>query len=302
MNRFNSLWINLAVILLTCITTAQAQEICLVTADFEDGEDYIVIWQPFTDYSGMDSIYVYRKAGTENLFTKVGAVKAGPSQPSYFRDQTANTIDTTKYAIAILDSSGMINPRSPWHQAVVMDYQGNGEFIWTAYKKEDQINEDYIYGYTFMVDASGFGNFSPYGMLANDEFWWLDEVYDLQPEAQYAILTSLPYCEFNTKANINTSRSNIKQQYANGSAGIKVLTAGSWSVGPNPAKESLTVTFAKAAKNTRVWVSTVNGEVIAKQQVNGVQCELDVHSLAAGVYLVHVEDNGVINTRKWVKY
>src|SRR5690606_20015229 len=109
-----------AVLMVVCTVAvpARAQNICLVTADFEEAQDFIVVWEPFADQTNMDSVLIYRKAGTESTFTRVGAVDIGPEEQTYYRDQTANTMDSAKYAIAILDSAGNIGPLSPWHQGI----------------------------------------------------------------------------------------------------------------------------------------------------------------------------------------
>ena len=76
-----------------------SQQICMVTADYQDGEDYIVMWEEIGNPS-IDSIFIYRKAGTETVFSKVGATKYTDVAPTFFVDSDVNTMDTTKYAIS----------------------------------------------------------------------------------------------------------------------------------------------------------------------------------------------------------
>lgn len=289
---------------LLTIAPLKAQNICLVTADFELGHDYIVIWEQFADLTNLDSVFIYRKQGIESSFTKVGAVDIGPMEQTYFRDETITTMDTTKYAIAILDSSGNVGALSPWHQSVVLDYQGNGELWWTPYKKQDQVDDSYIIGYEFQTDESGFGNFVTNAQMANDEFYWLDEMYQFQPQAQYVVLTHLPDCQFITKANINTSRSNIKQQYSNASASIaeSKLMGLSYTLAPNPATDVLNVVFEEAVAEATGWISGINGEGCPAQMISGTDCSFDISHLAQGVYFVHVLNKGVISTVKWIKH
>ena len=48
--------------------TTQAQSICLVSADYQTGEDYIVFWEQFADLTNLDSVLIYRQQGTETSF------------------------------------------------------------------------------------------------------------------------------------------------------------------------------------------------------------------------------------------
>jgi hypothetical protein len=86
-------------------------------------------------------------------------------------------MDTTKYAISYLYTSGVESARSPWHQAVVMDYDdtfGMGYFFWTKYKKENQIDENYIFGYVCNIDESGLGLYTNIGFWDNQTTSWED--------------------------------------------------------------------------------------------------------------------------------
>ena len=97
----------------------QAQEICIVTADFTNGTNYIVYWEQPDDITGLDSVIVYRKQSTDNIFSRIGAVNVGAGEQTFFEDAAANTIDVTKYAIAYKTDGGVIGALSPWHQPMV---------------------------------------------------------------------------------------------------------------------------------------------------------------------------------------
>ena len=66
-------------------SNVKAQSICMVTADFQLAESYIVIWEPFADISAIDSVFIYRKEGTETSFTKVGAVDVTLDSETIFK-------------------------------------------------------------------------------------------------------------------------------------------------------------------------------------------------------------------------
>mgnify|MGYP003655792377 CR=1 FL=1 len=224
-----------------------AQTICMVSADFQTGENYMVIWEEFTaaEVSLLDSIFIFRQERLETVYTKVGAVDVTPTSPTYFVDDNANTMLTTKYRISYLYNSGIESNQSLWHQGVVMDYDdsiGLGVLTWTKYKKENQPDESYIYGYECRMDESGIGMFESMSTMMNYEVQWTDQAFDLHPSAEYELLVSLPTCNVLTKSNINTSRSNIKNQQSNASilneeAGINKLQATNYSISPNPASD-----------------------------------------------------------------
>lgn len=283
---------------------SHSQEICMVSADFTNGEDYIVFWEQPADISNLDSVIIYRQQGQETVFTRVGAVEVGPTLPTKFTDSNANTMDTTKYSIAFKTTVGVELPMSPWHQAVVYDYsgQGNGIWIWTAYKKEGQVDPSYITEYRCMLQMPG----APYvniGSMSNTTLSWTDANWASHTDGFYVIETELPTCTINEKANINTSRSNIKQQITNAEAGINEssLKGTMFTFANNPVQSDLLVEFEQEMQQAKVWVSSVNGQQVSRITVTGKSVQLNVSDLSQGVYLFNVEVNGVITTKRFVK-
>lgn len=294
----STLQLSLFTIFLSLTTSfLRAQSVCMVTADFVTGEDYIVIWEPFADNSGLDSVIVYRQQGTETVFSKIGSVKIGENENTHYTDVNANTMDSTKYAISILDSSGVESPRSLYHQPVLLDYFGAGQLDWTPYYIEDQIDDSYIYGYIFKRDISGLGFFEQ--LLWQDTTGYIDGQYLLEPNSRYLVDTQLPNCNF-TKANINTSRSNIKQQFSNASVGIdekKILV----SIQPNPAQDELTIHYSQALSNATVWICDIEGNQVYKNQSNGDHLTISIQGLSSGSYFINTLNNGRVSTVKFIK-
>lgn len=286
-----------------------AQNICMVTADFQNGENYMVIWEKFTDVSNIDSIYIYRREGLETAFTKIGAVDVTLTSPTYFVDTDANTMDTTKYAISILNNSGTESLLSPWHQAVVMDYVENndGQLIWTKYRKEDQVDESYIYSYECFMDPNGLGNFTSMAIMMNYDVMWFDQAYLSNPNSKYYLEVALPNCDMLSKANINTSRSNIKNQKSNENvmleeeqAGINSIKGVKYTLSPNPVVNELTITSEELIKGT-IWIADVNGKKLIENVMEGNSTSFDTSLFNAGVYFINIESNGVVTSRKFIK-
>lgn len=288
-----------------CTSNVRAQEICMVTAEYSIGEDYIVIWEQPADISTLDSVIIYRKQGGELVFSRVGAVAVGLTIPTKFTDVNANTIDTTKYSIAFKNNLNVEGPMSPWHQPVVYDYSstGGGEWLWTAYKKENQLDESYITEYRCMMDQTGSGNFVSMGSISNTQLSWTDANWVANETYTFVMETELPSCSYIEKANINTSRSNIKQQFTNAEAGISesYLKGVSFDILSNPVSDNLTVLFNDELKNATIWVSAMNGKQFGKSKLTGNEFKLSVSELSQGVYFFNVEVNGVISTKRFIK-
>ena len=268
----------------------------------------MVLWEQFADVSLIDSIYIYRREGVESVFSKIGAVDVTLTSPTYFVDTDANTMDTTKYAISYLYNSGLESSRSAWHQPVVLDYIENndGQILWTKYKKEGQLDESYIFSYECFMDPNGIGNFTSMSTMMNYDITWFDQAYLTHPSCKYVLEVSLPNCDVITKSNINTSRSNIKNQQSNatilggGTSGIQYLKGTNYSVSPNPANEIITVSTEKEV-NGKIWISNLKGQEFLNQNISGNMVELDINELPSGVYFVNIENEGVVSSKKIVK-
>jgi hypothetical protein len=284
-----------------------AQTICMVTADFQTGENYMVMWEQFADVSLFDSIYIYRQEGTETVFSKIGAVDVTLTSPTYFVDSDANTMDTTKYAISYLYATGAESTLSYWHQPALLDYVDDvtGQILWTKYKKEDQLDESYILSYECFMDPNGIGNFGSASTMMNFEVTWFDQAHDTHPSCKYVVEVALPDCNVLTKSNINTSRSNIKNQQSNASvvaeeAGIQKLQATNYSISPNPASDRITITTENLVTGN-VWISNLKGQELAIKLIDGKSIDFDVRALQAGVYFVNIENGGVVTSKKFIK-
>lgn len=308
-NIYSNLLLSFVLLIITS-SKINAQTICLVTADYQTAENYMVIWEEFADVSNIDSIYIYRQKGTETVFTKIGAVDVTLTSPTYFVDNNANTRDTTKYAISYLHPNGTESTRSPWHQAVVMDYNevtGMGQLTWTKYKKEDQIDESYIFSYECRMDETGLGIYETMAIMMNYSVDWMDQAAATHTAAKYELLVSLPDCNVLTKGNINTSRSNIKNQQSNAaieaennSAEVTSLQGTKYTLAPNPVVNELTVATEELV-NGNVWISNARGENIVGKVINGNSISFDTSSFPAGVYFISIENKGVVTSKKFIK-
>jgi hypothetical protein len=288
-----------AVSLVTLSFQLNAQEICLVSADYMDGTNYIVSWEKPLDTTGLDSVYIYRMVGTEPNFTKVGS--KAMEELSIYKDLTSNTMDTTKYKISFVDIAGNESALSPWHQAVVLDYTAETLF-WTKYKKENQVDETYIVSYECLRDQTGLGAYASMGIWD----WagtnsWTDQAALANPESTYYVEVVLPSC-YISKANINTSRSNIKKQYANEEAGITESIASNYlQIFPNPAHEVLSIKIHPSFLNSTYSIIDLNGNEVLTGLVGSSELTIEIDNLAKGAYYFNAESANQVVSKLFVK-
>jgi hypothetical protein len=70
---------------------------------------------------------------------------------------------------------------------------------------------------------------------------------------------------------------------------------------PNPTTGKFVVTFSKELKNASVTLTDVNGKIIQQFKGQGYRLSFDLNGLANGVYVVRVENDGLVITKKVVK-
>lgn len=279
-----------------------AQDVCMVTADFQTGEHYMVIYNKPADITGIDSVIIYRRQGQETVFSRIGSQSI--NELSYYVDYSSNTMDTTKYAIKLKDQTGGLSPLSFYHQGVVLDYSPlgftEGTLAWTKYRKEDQTNESYQ-DFNCMMDQTGLGAFVSMGYFMWYQNTWIDPNYIGHPNAQYYIETTLPSCDI-TKANINTSRSNIKKQYPNSEAGLSangsLITL---QISPNPVESVLNVFIDTKLIGARMSIMNGEGKVIYSSKVESADMSIDMSDLVKGSYFLNVETSSQVFTQLFMK-
>ncbi len=285
--------------------SAQSQTICNATADTVDGVDYIVYWEQPSNITNIDSAIIYKDVMLSGTFVRVGAVKVGATDPTHFRDYNSNTLLITRYAVAFKDLSNVEGPRSLWHQPVVLDYDpaGLGVWNWTPYQIENQVSSAYIVEYRCMIDLLANGNFTLLGTVSNTQLAWTDANWASHTASYYVMETVLPTCNFIEKANINTSRSNIKQQFTNAEAGISEssLKGVKFDILSNPVSDNLEIIFNEELNNATIWISATNGTQLENAKVTGTEYKSSISHLSQGIYFVNVEVNGVVTTKRFIK-
>lgn len=299
---------NLLLAFISCAfsaSTVSAQNICMVTADYNNADSYMIIWSQIDDMTNLDSVYVYRWSTSDPTYLKIGAVDISSSAPTYFTDINANVIEANKYKIAYLDSNGALSGFSPYHKPAVLDYEPlDGTLSWSIYEKEGVTASDAILGHEVLMDETGLNlSWSPISTsLIFSDIYYTDQGYASHPNARYELLVALDNCDFQTKANINRSRSNIKQQFSNASASIQQLDQFiGFTVFPNPTNSMIEIK-TENKQGAHVKITSVDGKVAYSVEISNGTSTLDINELKRGVYFIVLEQNGKTSSQKLIKY
>lgn len=298
MKRMNVFSIALSLIGVAYSSTAQ--EICMVSADYINSENYIVFWEASTVAPEADSVIIYRKTTSDVDFVRVGSVKTGAA--TYFVDENVDTKFATKYVIAFKDATGGLSAFSLWHQPFVFDYAGNGNFSNIPYLRQDQ---QIPILYNIMVDETGLGFFTQAGELSTTDVTdWFDDMYIDRPEAYYMVEVIHETCSIDTKADINTSRSNIKQQVATAALEISEIQKEiiEFDIFPNPVENNeLSFKLKQNMQNADYWITDATGRIILKDRIQSPTTTLNISNFSKGFYTITIHSNGSVTTKNWVK-
>ncbi len=70
---------------------------------------------------------------------------------------------------------------------------------------------------------------------------------------------------------------------------------------PNPAKDKITLSFARITGNTQLSIFNVSGKKVIERQLTVTETQLDISTLPQGVYFVRVQDEKMVEVGKMVK-
>lgn len=295
-----------ALLILLSLSTSSivfGQEICLVTADYQTGENMLIVWEWPASTVGIDSMIVYRKTASAAGFLKIGGTPVG--QMSTYMDYTVNTSEWCSYKIAYKYSNGTLSTQSPWHRPILLDYglqpttSNYGYISWTEYAIEGLTSTAFVVEYLCYMDQNGIGNFLTASQMPNTSVGWFDQAYAFNPNTVYVVEAVLPNCNIN-KANINTSRSNIKKQISNAEVGIEALAMGILPVSPNPVEDRITIANAESLESVEIFDQS--GKLVYSSVTNQITTEIDLSFLKTGMYIIRARDSkGASFSNKIVK-
>ncbi|MES2798732.1 MAG: T9SS type A sorting domain-containing protein [Bacteroidota bacterium] len=319
MKNYTQFKLLLAFLSLSLYSTSQ--EICLVTADFNEATKYQVMWERPADANLYDSVFIYRKRPFYDLFyAKIGSV-AMEADSTVITDMSSNTIVKSQYKIAFLKLDGTLTPRSEWHQPMVLNYSG-GTLFWTLYAKENQVDETWVASYSAYREDF-FGNtFSTFlGTWATQASGSIDYYFDSQattfPTARYQIEAEVGDCEISyERVNIHTSRSNIKQQFPNEDSTVVIndevtedpeLSAGieeqeiNFFISPNPLNSFMNILVHPTMLGDEYIICDAAGKIVYRSRVEGIQSSIDTRELQKGTYFFTLKSNELLLSKVFIK-
>jgi hypothetical protein len=70
---------------------------------------------------------------------------------------------------------------------------------------------------------------------------------------------------------------------------------------PNPTTGRFFIQFNKELKNASVLLMDMSGKVVEQVAGNGYRLSFDLSNMASGTYIVRIEDEGMVITKKVIK-
>ena len=293
---------------------APIPDICMVSADSLSINN-IIYWDK-TPYANVDSFITYREVSS-NVYKRIG------SQPysalSQFID-TARHVDvgtgynggnpnsgTYRYKLQTVDTCGNYSALSPYHNTIYIGHTG-ALFSWTTpYQIEGQASPDTNYVlscdtantnvWTSVATVSGSQQtiadpgYIHHSSIAN---WRVDALgFNCTPTLRVGSGNNSTYvAKIKSHSNQNNNRVSGIKQMAN---------TNSVSVYPNPATNTLNITFASAVNKASVKMYSIIGSEVLSATATGANTLIDISHLASGTYMVQITTDNVVETKKIVK-
>lgn len=268
--------------------------ICMVTVDSTSTKNYIVWDKP--NYGFIDSFNVYRDV--VGVYTYIGAVHY--DSLSQYIDMTAGVdpnVTSYFYKITTVDSLGNESILSAHHKTLHLTTSigGSGErnLIWDGYQ-----GFGWGFYYRIMRDTIGAGTYNVLDSVSNAVFTYTDWTAPSGVSVSYLIEIVYPGgCTATRAVNHNSTRSNRSQSGITGSGQALSQQAG-FAIIPNPASETVQLMSAFFGKgDVNVEIISNDGRTVMQKKFNDnhYSKEIDISSLAPGVYFVRV------NAAEWVK-
>jgi len=289
------------------VSPPPAPAICMVTVDSASTHN-ILYWDK-TSFAGLGVIgfNMYREDLT-NVYTLIASVPFSNLSEYHDMDPNANPNTTTKrYKISAVDSCGSESAKGDFHNTIYIVSNGSGQFSWNQlYTIENGSNP--VNQYVLMRDDYNTGNWQQIASTAGTQYNINDVNFaTYQPTANWRVetvwgISCTPTAKQSNgiQGTIVKSKSNITNNRVvgmNNSAGGNTQLA----VYPNPAQSSLSVSFPASPKTSVKLLNLVGEEILVMDAVNSNSVQLDLGKIAAGIYLLQVENAAGKFTKRVVK-
>lgn len=280
----------LFVLVFTTFIKAQSNpEICMVTVDGNSTEN-IIFWDK-TNHGDAAYYIIYREDQTQNWIALDSIHKDSLSE---YHDATALVnVRAHKYKISLVDTFGVESALSPFHRTVFCDEPTQGTFAWNWYEIEGQSNQstDWV---MLREDVAGATGWMAVDTVPGSDVQFFDAAFSSFPLGQWRVRNLWGLSCTSTRAGVNTSRSNVRNQTMTPSA-IHEMYVHDFTVYPNPADEILRVTGVYYNEPFQIYDMT--GKIVLQGKLTGVDPQFYVSDITTGLYLVTIRNTSV----KWHK-
>jgi hypothetical protein len=282
-------------------------QICMVTVD-DSSKHNLILWDKTLATPDVIGFNIYREDLT-NIYHQIGSVPITNLSEYVDLDANANPNTTTKrYKLTTVDSCGNESAMSNYHNTIYIVSSGAGQFSWNQlYTIESSPNP--VIQYMLLRDDYNTNTWHVIDSTAGTQFNINDVNFaTFQPTANWRVVTQwniscTPAARMGHGNSVQTaivkSKSNISNNRA---AGISTVTGNILADAyPNPAQNTLTVSFTSASKTSIKLRNLIGEEVITADLQNQNTTQLDISKLTSGVYLIEVTNSNGKFVKRIVK-
>ena len=266
-------------------------EICIVSVTPEDHNEVVWEKQPL-DLIG--SYTIYRETAQANVYEMIGSVTYEDS--SIFVDMNSDPQQQAyKYKISAVDTLGNETVLSNYQKTIHLTIdagQPDNNLIWSPYEGF-QFDKYYIYRGIYPDSLT----------LLDSVPGSLTSYADINPpggQLYYAIETiNEEECNLGKDRGYARSRSNVQN---NGVVGRKDNPGTGIRIFPNPANDVLTIQFNKNEVNAELVLYTIHGKAIFSKKIHQEKTNINLERLNPGVFIIQLEYDHNLLTRKLIVY
>lgn len=275
-------------------------DICVVTVDTATTTN-LVVWEK-EQLVGIDHYNIYREGPVAGDYIKI-AEKDADTYSQYTDLSASPQVRSWRYKISAVNECGIEGPLSPRHKTIHVVYTETGGVYNISWDKYEGF--DYP---TFYLERRDAVNTNWVPVNDGPSASYFTEV-DTPPTAaglDYRVSVDAPSTCTSQKANdYNSSRSNRSAGiFAPGDTDVTSLTEEEMSydlkVYPNPATNSFTI-VVEGTMIKSITIKTLNGQIIANDNINAYWTTKNIENIAAGVYLVEVDTEDGKSVHKLIK-
>ena len=241
---------------------------------------------------------VYRETNMSNTYNKIGSVPFDSA--SVFVDANSNPdVQSNKYKISVVDACGSETALSDYHKTMHLSINKGintiWNLIWEAYEGYPVLTYNIYRGTTpgniqIIGSLSGSNTqFSDYTAPAGYVFYQIEAVSSTAASVkQYrSDIKSAVETSYSSRSNIATNKSGTDGWFdvTDGSNGLSVY--------PNPAKNSVRVTFADAGQLDNLQLAIYNsmGQSVKTITDFSTTQAVDVSKLSEGLYFIVIQSD-----------